>query len=116
MIQHRVCRLQGNGELTQEKVGYFSDFEPAMNLRDRMGGSWVVHTETHPGYEVIRSDRRGYGLILTCNAGTATQHYLAMYYLDNKADWDGDTYCSSRTYKTYKGAGKKVRQYLGIGE
>ncbi len=116
-MKSKVVKLTSTGRIEESDMGTAifegSDgLERAMDTRNYLAGDHVVFTETHPGYVVIRNDDRFYGLIITANAGTDTQHYIAYLYLSNEADWDGDTYCSSRSYKTFKGAAKKVRQYL----
>ncbi len=116
---YKVQRLTAKGELVNLIGSKVEDFETGMQRVERnqaLGRSEIVLvTLVRPGYLVVRRDRREYGLVLTANAGTDTQHFIAYDYLKNEADWDGDTYLASKTYKTPKGALKKVYQYLNLG-
>lgn len=103
---------KGNYSTIEGFEASFNDYDRAMDTVRYLGGDAVLVTENRPGYVVVRNEDRIYCLILTGNAGTDTQHYIAYSYMVNEADWDGDTYLSSKTYGTYKGASKKIYSYL----
>lgn len=115
-MQHEVLRLTSKGEFRKIIGGSYDDLDEAMQRRARLqhSGAFIVLTETHKGYRVLRNDDRHYALILDGNTGpdvTDPGHYLAMLYITAGGQ---DTYCASKTYKTYKGAAKKVHDYLDV--
>ncbi len=114
-MESRVMKLTSKGRIERSDFGATAftgedGLDRAMDTRNYLGGDHVVFTETHPGYLVIRNNDRQYGLIITANAGTDTQHYIAYLYLSD--DGYSSTYCASKSYGTFKGACKKVAQYL----
>lgn len=117
MIEHRVVRLteKGNFEpaaIVGHEKPYFvgeEGFDRAMDLRDYLAGDHVVVSEPQTGYVIVRNKRHRRGLIITANAGTDTEHYIAYSYYGSGHD---EIYLGSKTYKTTKGAAKKVYQYV----
>ena len=113
-MEHKVLNLTEKGKFEDSDFGevIFNDFDRAMDLRNYLGGNHVVLTETHPGYRIIRKDLRTHCNLLTGNAGTDTEHYIAYNYITDGDGFGRSIYCSSKTYKSFKGAAKKIRQYL----
>lgn len=114
-IKNAVVKLDRKGNVEVSDLGATSftgedGLARALDTARYLGGDHVVTTQTHPGYLVIRNGDHQYGLIITANAGTDTQHYIAYLYID--AGGYGDTYCASKSYGTFKGACKKINQYL----
>lgn len=114
-MQHQVIKLDSKGNLSD--CGDFGSpvfedtdgLQRAMDLRNYLGDDYVVFTETHKGYRVFRNRPNHYGLVLTANDGLDSQHYIAYSYHGSGHD---SNYLGSKSYGTYKGACKKVYQYL----
>lgn len=117
-MKYKVMELTEKGQFGEVKDrkffdnSTFSDLDRAHDLRNYLGGTHVVTFETHRGYRIILNDSNPssvYGIIITANQDTDTEHYIAYSYM---GDGYNKTYINSRSYKTFKGASKKVREYL----
>ena len=121
-MEHKVEKLDSKGNFLDSDFGNpvfegEDGFDRAMDLCQYLGGDHVVFTETHKGYRVIRKNRKEYALILDGNSGPDVidpGHYIAYDYLSNDG-YGGSIYCGSKSYGTFKGAAKKVYQYLNRG-
>lgn len=117
-MKYKVLELTEKGQLGEVKDPKFfgnttfNDIDMAEDLRNYLGGNHVVFVETHPGYQIIKNSDRTHCVIIKANADTDTEHFIAYDYISNGDGYGRVIYCSSRTYKSYKGACKKVYSYL----
>lgn len=73
----------------------------------------IEHTAAEVHQFITHPDASNqHAIILSGNDGTDTQHYIAYSYISNGDGFGRSVYCSSKTYKTYKGALKKAAEYL----
>jgi hypothetical protein len=119
MIQHKVVNLDEKGNWSDIAEADFGGdttfvgeegFDRAMDVRNNLSGDAVVYTETHNDYRIIRRDMSTHCLIL---GDGEYNRFTAYTYISNGDGFGRSVYGSSKGgYKSFKGASKKVRQYL----
>jgi len=113
-MEFKVEKLDSKGNLTESDFGEvtFNDFERAMDLRRYLQGDHVVTFFTNPDYQILRKNGSSHYVLLRGNTGTDTEHFVAYDYISNGDGYGRPVYCSSKTYKSRKGALKKIRTWM----